>query len=78
MEAGTLYRGTLVVTRTGTDATVSFAVARADDGTLVMSHSATHAGSSMASFDTAAFYLGRSSVSFDFVLTEVDVERLTR
>lgn len=78
MEGGTLYRGTLVVTRTGTDATVSLAVARADDGTLVMSHSATHAGASMASFDTAAFYLGRSSVSFDFVLTEVDVERLTR
>ncbi len=78
MQPATLYRGTLVVTRTGTDVSVSFTVTRVDDGTPVMSHSATHAGSSMTSFDTAVFYVGRSSLTFDFVLTEVDVERLAR
>jgi pectate lyase len=76
MQAGTLYRGTLTVTRTATGANVSYSVAEAVSGASIFSNSAAHTGS-IASFDTIAFYLARSStVNPDLTLTEVTIEKL--
>jgi hypothetical protein len=76
MQAGTLYRGTLTVTRTATGANVSYSVVEPVSGTSIFSNSATHTGS-LDSFDTIAFYLARSStVNPDLTLTEVSVEKL--
>ena len=74
-QPNTLYRGTLTVTRTAAGNTVAYRVVRLGDGATIMSHTAEDVGASATAFDTVGFYLARSSVSFDFFLSAVDVER---
>ena len=75
MEAGTPYRGTLTLTRSATGITLAYVVERVSDGAVIMSYSATDAEPTFTAFDTVAFYLARTSVTFDFYLSEVVVER---
>jgi pectate lyase len=75
MEAGALYRGTLTLTRSATGIALAYIVERVSDGAVIMSFSANDAASTYTSFDTLAFYLARSSVTFDFYLSDVVVER---
>jgi hypothetical protein len=75
MEVNTMYRGTLTLTRTAIGITLAYIVERVSDGAVIMSYSATDAGSTYTAFDTVAFYLARGSTSFDFYLSEVVVER---
>jgi pectate lyase len=74
MEAGTTYRGTLTLTRTAIGITLAYVVERVGDG-VIMSYSATDPSSTYTAFDTVAFYLARGSVTFDFYVSEVVVER---
>jgi hypothetical protein len=75
MEAGTMYRGTLTLTRTAIGITLAYVVERVGDGALIMSYSATDPSSTFTAFDTVAFYLARTSTNFDFYVSEVAVER---
>jgi hypothetical protein len=77
MEAGTPYRGRLVVQHTGASIVLSYSVRRAADDVVVMSHSVEDAAASMTAFDTVAFYMSKQTLSanYDFIVTEVDVVR---
>jgi pectate lyase len=76
MQAGTMYQGTLTLTRTASGISLAYSVTRIGDGAVMMSYTAEQGGATSTAFDTAAFYLGRSSVTFDFFLAEADIERV--
>jgi pectate lyase len=75
MAASTVYRSTLTLTRSALGITLSYVVERDSDGAVIMSYSATDPGAAFTAFDTVAFYLARTSVSFDFFVSEVVVAR---
>ena len=75
MAVATPYRGTLSLQRTGGTVYSSYSVARVADGAVVMQHSSAYDGAPMNAFDTVAFYLSRTSGTYEFRVTAVTVER---
>lgn len=75
MVVNTPYRGTLRLQRTGSVVTVSYSAVRVSDDTVMMQHSSSYDGPPMNAFDTVAFYLLRTSVTYNFLVTNVTVER---
>jgi pectate lyase len=71
MLANADYRGTLAIQNTGAGMLVSYTL-KDTSGAVVMSYSATHAPANSTQFDTAAFYLSRST-DYNFIIKEADV-----
>ncbi|MBV9928552.1 MAG: immunoglobulin domain-containing protein [Acidobacteria bacterium] len=71
MLANTDYRGSLSIKNNGTGVLVSYTL-KDPSGAVVMSYSATSAPANTTQFDTAAFYLSRST-DYNFIIKEADV-----